>query len=219
MNTTIHRSPPFAAVLFSPMFSREQPGGEEGVLRPAGNPAVHRHRQGSAQRHHGGGLSPSNASAETIAGEKLDIVEVRDRRVSDPVVGPSGTSVDRPRMVEVTGAMITEWRSRPNGSRVRRRRDGSCRGRRARPRPTHGGGHEGSSAYRASQSVSSPMPLGSPNDANSNSSTVGGMRWYAAMSARRRSAWMSWSTPRRWPPRWSRRQAEPGLRRPCHGPT
>lgn len=36
-----------------------------------------------------------------------------------PSSGPSGTSVDRPRMVEVTGAMITEWRSRPNGSRVR----------------------------------------------------------------------------------------------------
>ena len=28
-------------------------------------------------------------------------------------------AVDRPRMVEVTGAMITEWRSRPKGSRVR----------------------------------------------------------------------------------------------------
>ena len=27
----------------------------------------------------------------------------------------SGTSVDRPRMVEVTGATITEWRSRPKG--------------------------------------------------------------------------------------------------------
>ena len=42
------------------------------------SPAVHRHRQGSAHRRHGGGLGSSNASSETIAGEKLDIVEVRD---------------------------------------------------------------------------------------------------------------------------------------------
>jgi hypothetical protein len=48
------------------------------VLRIAGVPAVHGQRQGSAQRRHGGGLSSSDASTETIAGEKLDIVEVRD---------------------------------------------------------------------------------------------------------------------------------------------
>ena len=61
-------------------------GDRIGALGPAGGPAVHGRRQGGAQRGHGGGPGSSDSPAEAHPGQKLDIVEVGDRRVSDAVV-------------------------------------------------------------------------------------------------------------------------------------
>lgn len=39
--------------------------------------------------------------------------------IRTPSAGPSRTSVDKPRIVEVTGALMTDWSNRPIGSRLR----------------------------------------------------------------------------------------------------
>jgi len=96
--------------------------------------------------------------------------------VPDTVVAPERHLGGQTRIVEVTGTDDHRVEERPKGSPGEAMTGRSVEIGEPDLAPTHGGGHERSLAYSASQSVSSPMPPVLPNDANATSSWVGGVR-------------------------------------------